>query len=191
MTDGNNNGYLEGKCLIATPGMPDTRFDRSVIYLCAHSEQGAMGIVINKPASHVKLSELLDQLDIESTLQINEIAVHFGGPVNTDRGFVLHSLDYQGPETLSNPEQNTGMTATIDILRAVAEGRGPDRTLVALGYAGWMPGQLEGELIGNGWLACDSDDDLLFNADNDRKWQAAINKLGIDPAALSSQGGMA
>jgi len=191
MTETDNSGYLEGKCLIATPAMPDNRFDKSVIYLCAHSEQGAMGIVINKPAGHLNFSELLTQLEIESASPLPDIGIHFGGPVNTDRGFVLHSLDYEGPDTLTGPGQTTGMTATIDVLRALAEGRGPQKSLVALGYAGWMPGQLEGELVGNGWLTCDADETLLFDGDDDEKWRLAINKLGIDPALLFSQGGMA
>jgi len=191
MTDQNNSGYLEGKCLIASPSMPDNRFEKSLIYLCAHSDQGAMGIVINKPANHLQFTNLLDQLEIEYPEPPPEIDIFFGGPVHTDRGFVLHTLDYEASDTLSNSEINTGMTATIDVLKAVAEGRGPKKKLIALGYAGWMPGQLEDELVSNGWLACDADESLLFDAANEDKWKAAIDKLGFDPSLLSSQGGMA
>ncbi|MCP1337600.1 YqgE/AlgH family protein [Futiania mangrovi] len=185
------DGYIEGQMLVATPGMPDPRFEKSVIYMCAHSEQGAMGLMVNKVVEHITFTELLEQLEIAPGGDANAIRVHFGGPVETGRGFVLHSDDYVGPESNMNNEAGIGLTATVDILRAMASGRGPRRSLVALGYAGWMPGQLEQELRSDGWLVCPPDPDILFAGDDAAKWETALRRIGIDPALLSGTQGSA
>ncbi len=182
---------LEGRLLIAMPGMGDPRFDRTLIYLCAHSEDGAMGLVVNKTADNLSFDELLTQLSIPLAPNLNTIRVHYGGPVEMGRGFVLHSADFGAEESTLHVAQDVCLTATIDILRAMANGEGPSRSMLALGYAGWAPGQLEDELQRNGWLFCEADDTLLFGEDDNDKWGAALQKIGVDPAMLSSIGGSA
>ncbi|MGR3435000.1 MAG: YqgE/AlgH family protein [Shimia sp.] len=183
--------YLTGRCLIAMPGMGDPRFAQSLIYVCAHSEDGAMGLIVNKPAEDVRLSDLLDQLEIPLSDAASDIRVHFGGPVEHARGFVLHTGDYAGNESTLQVEDGIGMTATLDILEDIARGEGPDRSILALGYAGWGAGQLEGEIAGNGWLTCAATEGLLFGAPDGDKWGRAIRSLGIDPLMLSAAGGRA
>ena len=192
------NAYLDGQLLIAMPGMGDTRFERSVIYLCAHSEQGAMGIIINKAAPMMRFGDLITQLDlhagedsIEPPDELLEMPVLFGGPVEQGRGFVLHTSDYFTADSSLPVAENIALTATIDILRAMAKGQGPQRAVLALGYAGWAPGQLENEIQHNGWLTCAADEDLLFSLDFDARYAAALRKLNIDPAMLSSDAGHA
>ncbi|MFN0113965.1 MAG: YqgE/AlgH family protein [Paracoccaceae bacterium] len=182
---------LGGKLLIAMPGMGDPRFEKSVVFLCAHSADGAMGLIVNKPASELSFSNLLRQLKIARSDRSRDIRVHFGGPVEHGRGFVLHSGDYAGSEATLKVDPRFGMTATIDILEAIAKGGGPRESLLALGYAGWGPGQLEAEILSNGWLTCDSDPDLVFSPDNPGKWTAALRTLGIDPLGLSASAGRA
>ncbi|MEH6833360.1 MAG: YqgE/AlgH family protein [Falsihalocynthiibacter arcticus] len=182
---------LSGKLLIAMPGMGDTRFDHSVVYLCAHSSEGAMGIIVNKPSFNVKFDTLIDQLGIAPSDRGDDIHVHFGGPVEHARGFVLHSNDYDGGETTLQVDQNFGMTATLNILEDLCTGNGPQSALLALGYAGWGPGQLENEILANGWLTSDADPDVVFEADNMEKWEAALAKLGVSPLMLSSVSGNA
>ncbi len=182
--------YLTGQLLIAMPGMSDPRFARSVIYVCAHTEDGAMGLVINRELSALSFADLLEQLGLEQNAAIEPIPVHFGGPVETGRGFVLHSSDYQQEGTLI-VDGDVALTATIDVLRAIAEGRGPRQRLLALGYAGWAPGQLESEIQANGWLAVRGDSDLVFDRSLDTKWNRALAKLGIDATMLSAEGGRA
>lgn len=177
--------------LIAMPAMEDPRFQRSVIYMCAHSEKGAMGIMINKRMPTLTFGELLEQLDIETSIRTRSLPVHFGGPVEIGRGFVLHSLDYGLPEATMEVAGSVGLTATVDILKALARGQGPGQALLALGYAGWDAGQLEEEIRANGWLTCEANEGLLFSGDIDGKWQQAIATLGIDPAHLSSTSGNA
>jgi putative transcriptional regulator len=182
--------YLTGQLLIAMPGMRDSRFARTVIYLCAHNADGAMGLVVNRLVGAITFPDLLTQLGIESRPVTEEIRVHFGGPVESGRGFVLHSGDYTQEGTLRvNPE--VGLTATIDILRDIADGTGPRLQLLALGYAGWGPGQLDSEIQANGWLHVAADEKLVFDADLDSKWERAIAKLGIDPSMLSGDAGHA
>jgi putative transcriptional regulator len=182
--------YLTGQLLIAMPGMRDSRFARTVIYLCAHNADGAMGLVVNRLVGAITFPDLLTQLGIESRPVTEEIRVHFGGPVESGRGFVLHSGDYTQEGTLRvNPE--VGLTATIDILRDIADGAGPRLQLLALGYAGWGPGQLDSEIQANGWLHVAADEKLVFDADLDSKWERAIAKLGIDPSMLSGDAGHA
>jgi putative transcriptional regulator len=181
---------LAGQMLIAMPQMQDRRFERSVILLCAHSEDGAMGLVINKLIESLTLPELLTQLGIDGDGLRGKAHVHFGGPVESGRGFVLHSADYneEGTITVSG---DLALTATLDILRAIGRGGGPRRSLLALGYAGWGPGQLDAEIQANGWLHVAADEAIVFGDDFKDKWQRALGKLGIDPIALSGDAGHA
>lgn len=194
MTD---SSYLDGQLLIAMPGMSDQRFDRSVIYMCAHSEQGAMGLIINKTTPMMSFGDLLSQLDLlpgetgEPSHELMAMPVLYGGPVEQGRGFVLHTSDYFAVNSSLPVSETIALTATVDILRAMAEGRGPERAILALGYAGWAPGQLENEIQHNGWLTCAADDELVFGLDFDSRYVAALRKLKIDPAMLSSTSGRA
>ena len=181
---------LSGQLLIAMPGMTDARFEKSVIYMCAHNSDGAMGLVVNRPIDSLTFPELLEQLEIESPNENEPIRVLFGGPVEQARGFVLHSPDYLQDASLV-VDENVALTATIDILRAIAEGTGPNNCLLALGYAGWGPGQLDSEIKSNGWLNVDADAELLFGDDLDEKWEKAMAKIGIDPRMLSEDAGHA
>jgi putative transcriptional regulator len=183
--------FLDGRILIAMPGMQDPRFAKSLVYLCAHSSDGAMGLIVNKRADKLKLKDLFSKLGIPIGKVMGKVPVHYGGPVETGRGFVLHSSDYHAEDATLKVDDETSMTATLDVLQAMAMNRGPGRSIVALGYAGWAPGQLETELQENGWLACPADPDLLFGDDEDGKWDRALAKLGIHPAMLSSTGGRA
>ncbi|SER67433.1 putative transcriptional regulator [Tranquillimonas rosea] len=191
MSDDPANEDLSGKLLIAMPGMGDPRFDRSVIFLCAHSEDGAMGLIVNKPSSGVTFAELLEQLSIDPGMSPREIRVYFGGPVDTGRGFVLHSADYGTNSSTLHVDDSFGMTATLDVLEDISEGRGPDNAILALGYAGWGPGQLEDEIRGNGWLTADASGEIVFDGNDEAKWSAALRTLGIDPVLLSSTAGRA
>lgn len=190
--------FLDGKMLIAMPGMTDPRFERSVVFMCAHSEEGAMGIVVNKVVRDLDFSELLTKLDIvprEQQIKLPDDAlhmpVHFGGPVETGRGFVLHTSDYFVEDSTLPIDERMGLTATLNILRAIVVGQGPRRALLALGYAGWGPGQLEQEIQSNGWLHCEADEALIFDEDLDSKYTTALGKLGIDIATLSGESGHA
>ena len=185
-----NDGYLTGQLLIAMPTMGDPRFERTVIYMCAHSADGAMGLVVNKKANELDFPELLNQLEIETDGVKNPIPVLTGGPVETGRGFVLHSMDYSQESTLKVTDE-VGLTATVDILRAIAEGEGPDRSLLTLGYAGWASGQLDDEIQANGWLNVPADASILFDDDLSSKWDRAVRKVGIDPSFLSAEAGHA
>ena len=162
---------------------------RSVIFMCAHNQEGAMGIVINKLVEKPSMAEVLDQLGIANQ-GFDGAPVHFGGPVEAARGFVLHSPDYSEDSTLM-VEGKVGLTATTEVLRAISRGEGPKRNLLALGYAGWAPGQLDNEIQANGWLHVAADDGLLFDRGAEDKWRRAIAKLGIDPSALSGDAGHA
>ena len=182
---------LAGQLLVAMPQMLDQRFVRSVIYLCAHSEDaGAMGLVINKLLDSLTMGELLAQLDISPSRIVNSRPVHFGGPVEAGRGFVLHTSDYSEDATLV-VDDNMAVTATLEILRAIGKGQGPRHSLFALGYAGWAPGQLDAEIQANGWLSVAADDDIVFDPDQDGKWRRALAKLGIDLSMLSTDAGHA
>ena len=191
-------GFLDGHLLIAMPSMADKRFARSVVYVCAHSADGAMGIVINKVASEVNFRDLLVQLDIVQARnephlprEVNQVRVHRGGPVETGRGFVLHSADFFLDNATLPIADEVCLTATLEILRAIADGRGPGRALLALGYAGWGPGQLEHEIQSNGWLHSQADRGLLFDDDVDGKYDRALAKIGVEPAMLSMEAGHA
>ncbi|WP_372003938.1 YqgE/AlgH family protein [Tistrella mobilis] len=181
---------LTGKVLIAMPRLEDPWFTKTVIYLCAHSDDGAMGLVVNRVLDTVDFPELLSQLGLDCGPEVATVKVHFGGPVETGRGFVLHSTDYVLATSLRIDDE-VALTATLDVLKAMTEGHGPDRTLVALGYAGWGPGQLETEIQSNSWLVVDADAELLFEGDVEGKWREAIGRLGVDLAHLSGEGGHA
>ncbi len=189
---------LEGQLLIAMPAMSDRRFQRSVVYMCAHSEEGAMCLIINQRANHISAPDLLERLGIsarnpddEIRSEVLSLSIQVGGPVETGRGFVLHSADYFSEDSTLAIEQGVCLTATIDILKAIAQGRGPARALLALGYAGWSPGQLETELQANGWLSCPADPDLIFDEDLENKYYRALAKMGIDLSHLVSDAGHA
>jgi putative transcriptional regulator len=185
-----DDGYLTGQLLLAMPQMADPRFARSVIYVCAHTADGAMGLVVNREIESVSFPDLLKQLEIEPTGVSRPIRVMFGGPVETGRGFVLHSSDYVQDSTLLVGDE-VGLTATTEILRDIARGDGPRRSLLALGYAGWGPGQLDSEIQDNGWLVAPADETLVFGPDLESKWHRALEKLGINSALLSGQAGHA
>lgn len=191
-------GYLDGQMLIAMPTMGDERFARSVIYICAHSNEGAMGIVVNQPAGNITFPDLLVQLEVipEADLiqlpsRAEEVRVLKGGPVDTQRGFVLHSSDYFVENSTLPIDEGICLTATLDILKAIAAGDGPRSAILALGYAGWAPGQLENEIQQNGWLHCSADLELIFGRDTGGKYDLALRKLGIDLGMLSCEAGHA
>jgi putative transcriptional regulator len=191
------DSYLEGQLLLAMPTMTDKRFRRAVIYMCRHSDDGAMGIIVNQHAPSVTFRSLLKQLDLldghsdECSESLAARAVHIGGPVSTERGFVLHSDDYMVEDATLPIADGICLTATIDILKAIAVGNGPSESLLALGYAGWAPGQLESEIQANGWLHCAADHGLIFGSDIDQTYERALSKLGIDPTFLVSSAGHA
>lgn len=193
-----DEGYLDGQLLVAMPGMSDARFARSVVYVCAHSSDGAMGLIVNQRARKVSFSDLLVQLDvigpeeaIRLPTQTGGIQVLKGGPVETGRGFVLHSADFFIDNSTLPIDEGISLTATVDILRAIARGDGPHKAVLALGYAGWSPGQLEEEIQQNGWLTVPADPSLLFDTDLEGKYSRALRTIGIDPAMLSGEAGHA
>jgi putative transcriptional regulator len=195
---GRGRGYLDGQMLIAMPAMLDDRFARSLIYVCAHSSEGAMGIVVNHPAPNINFSDLLVKLDVIPAADVIQlpsragvVKVMRGGPVETERGFVLHSADFFIENSTLPIDEGVCLTATLDILKAIARGDGPASAILALGYAGWAPGQLESEIQGNGWLHCAPDSDLIFGADIGAKYDKALKKIGIDLGMLSSEAGHA
>src|SRR6266436_6035021 len=190
---GPKRGYLDGQMLIAMPSMGDDRFTRSVIYVCAHSTEGAMGIIVNQPAAHISFADLLVQLEVVPAAELIKlprraggVKVLKGGPVDTQRGFVLHSSDFFIENSTLPIDEGICLTATLDILKAIARGEGPQSAILALGYAGWAPGQLENEIHANGWLNCDADPELVFSTRAEMKYESALRKIGIDPAKLSS-----
>jgi len=185
--DADKGAHLTGQLLVAMPHMEDPRFRRSVVYLCSHSPEGAMGLIVNKRLDEVAFTDIARQLDIVPEV---ELPVHFGGPVETGRGFVLHSTDSVDAATLVIDER-FALTATVDILKAIARGGGPERRILALGYAGWAPGQLDAEIQANGWLVAPADYELVFDLPDERKWDAALARLGIDPRLLSTHMGRA
>jgi len=183
--------FLEGKLLIALPGMADPRFEKSVIFMCAHSEDGAMGIMINRAVEGLRFHELMDKLELEVQPHARDMPVLYGGPVETGRGFVLHSGDYESPDSTLPVSEDISLTASVEILRAMGQGKGPKKAIFALGYAGWGPGQIEDEIRANGWIHCDTDSSLLFDAELGLKWSSALRKLGIDASSLTAHTGQA
>ena len=195
---GPRQGYLDGQMLIATPTMQDERFSRSLIYVCAHSSEGAMGIVVNQPAANIKFPDLLVQLDVIPAAELiqlppraGDVVVLKGGPVETGRGFVLHTPDFFIENSTLPIDEGICLTATLDILKAIARGNGPASAILALGYAGWAPGQLETEIHSNGWLHCAPDTSLIFGTDTEVKYSQALKKIGITPGMLSGEVGHA
>ncbi|MEQ8824740.1 MAG: YqgE/AlgH family protein [Filomicrobium sp.] len=196
----NEPGYLEGQLLIAMPTMSDPRFAKSVIYLCAHSDEGAMGLILNQTATNISFPDLLDRLDIfppvtglddDDDTDVPEVTVHVGGPVDTGRGFVLHTSDYFVADSTLNIQDEICLTATLDILKDIAAGDGPQHSILALGYAGWSPGQLENEIQHNGWLHCEAHPDIVFSEDPETKYDKALATLGVDPSHLVADAGHA
>lgn len=185
-----SDSYLSGQLLIAMPTMRDPRFARTVIYMCAHTAEGAMGIVVNRLIGSLSFNDLLKQLGLDGTGSQDTRKVHFGGPVETSRGFVLHSADKLEEGSLL-VDAEVALTSTTDILRSIVAGEGPTRSLLALGYAGWGPGQLDAELQANSWLHASADKDLLFDFDLETKWMRALAKIGVDLAMLSGEAGHA
>lgn len=190
--------YLCGQVLLAMPNMQDPRFQRSVIYICAHSQEGAMGIAVNRPSAGIEFNELLSQLDLQPKSSRISLSpekdyppVLIGGPVEPGRGFVLHSKDYFAADNTLAIDSGICLTATLDILKAIAGGKGPTESVLALGYAGWAAGQLEDEIQDNGWLNCDADPGLIFGRDLDAKYDAALEKLGVSAGQLASEAGHA
>ncbi|WP_297369324.1 YqgE/AlgH family protein [Acidocella sp.] len=182
--------WLTGQILIAMPAMGDARFAQSVIFMCAHSAEGAMGVVLNKPLKNQKFPELLRQLGVQPAPPLREIALGAGGPVDDTRGFVLHTADWASTASLDVDGTHL-LTASLDVLQAIAEGGGPAKARLVLGYAGWGAGQLEEEILQNSWLTVPADDAIMFDAKNEAKWARALGKLKIDPAMLSGAAGHA
>jgi putative transcriptional regulator len=186
--------YLTGKLLLAMPNIGDPRFDHAVIYVCAHDENGAMGLAINQSAPELDFTKILEELGVVSDIEIAPRAraamVMNGGPVETGRGFVLHPAAFNQKDTIKVDEE-FGVTGTLEALTDIANGKGPDQFLFILGYAGWTAGQLEEELRQNAWLVCDPTQEIIFNKDMNEKWNAALSTLGFDPSMMSVQAGSA
>ena len=187
---GTNPSYMTGQVLIAMPAMNDPRFTKSVIYICVHNEEGAMGLIVNKKIESLAFPELLKQLDICVHGIIEDRPIYHGGPLDPSRGFILHSLDYQQSSTIKIAD-GLGLTSTIEVLSDIAEKRGPADSLLALGYAGWGPNQLDDEIQRNAWLQSSADRELIFNLQDDQKWEFAISSIGIDLSLLSGEVGHA
>ncbi|MCA0044311.1 YqgE/AlgH family protein [Celeribacter litoreus] len=182
---------LTGKLLIAMPGIGDPRFSNALVFMCAHSEDGAMGLMVNKVSAEIAVKDVFDQLEIHPTPGIRPLPVHFGGPVEVGRGFVLHSTEYVADHASMHVAPEFSMTASREILRDLATGTGPRDSILCLGYAGWGPGQLEDEIAENGWLSCDAVPEIVFDTPDDLKWSAALQSLGVSPALLSGDAGHA
>jgi putative transcriptional regulator len=185
------DGFFSGQLLIAMPGISDPRFERALILICAHDEEHAMGLAVNNPVAGLTVPDLLEKLDVKGAIKLPPDLVLMGGPVETERGFVLHSTDYEGEASLE-VGPGVALTATREVLEAMASHNGaPSKSLLALGYAGWGAGQLEDEIKANVWLTCDADEELIFGHDYGGKWSRALGKLGVDPRRLSSEAGRA
>lgn len=184
------SGYLTGQLLVAMPAMQDPRFERTVIYMCIHNADGAMGLIVNRALDSLTFRDLLSQLDIDVSEPANDIVVQYGGPVETGRGFVLHTLEYEKEGTIV-VDNKVGLTATIEVLQDIAVDQGPPRAILALGYAGWGPGQLDNEIQQNAWLNVPADTELMFDEDIANRWEGAIAKIGIDVSLLSGEHGHA
>ena len=182
--------FLTGQILIAMPSMADERFAKAVIYLCAHTAEGAMGLVLNRPVVRPTFDELLEQLKVDPVPAVRQIRMCAGGPVENGRGFVLHTADWTGDGSL-RVDESVALTASLDVLKAIAEGAGPRECLLALGYAGWGPGQLDREIQDNAWLSVSADEALVFGGGHDTHWRRALAKLNVDPLLLSAVAGHA
>lgn len=184
-------GELTGKLLVATPGMGNEQFDKSVVFVCEHSAKGAMGLIVNKRAKGMALGDVLEQLDVDVAGHVKALPVYFGGPVEIARGFVLHSPDFQSSLQTVNVGMDFAMTVTMDVLEEMGKGVGPENAQMMLGYAGWGPDQLENEIAQNGWLICEATVELVFGADDSAKWALALASMGLDPLTLSATAGHA
>ena len=182
---------FQGKLLLATPRIQDLRFEKAVILICSHNSDGAMGIIVNKPTIDLKFKDILGQLNINPKPASSDYRIYFGGPVEYGRGFVIHSPDYKVSDESIKIKENCCLTANIDILRDIAEGRGPKDSMLALGYSGWGPGQLESEVFADSWLLCESDNDLVFSLRPETKWKGALKKIGVTPSHLVTLTGSA
>ena len=189
--DGDDGDFLTGRLLVAMPGIADPRFERAVLYLCAHDEEQAMGLAVNRPVEGLTVFELLARLGVKSEIQAPGDLVLLGGPLERERGFVLHTDDFVSPDSTLPVADGLGLTATRDALDAMASVNRPRKAMLALGYAGWGPGQLEQELRDNVWLICDADEGLLFDEDHAHKWTRALAKLGVSADHLSATAGRA
>lgn len=183
-------GYLTGKLLIAMPYAQDTRFYKTVIYVCGHDDSGAMGLIINKPLATVSFKELLMQMEIDIDNNLPNVPIHYGGPVEVGRGFVLHTADYLAESSVIIND-NFALTATLEILRAISHQRGPDKAILALGYVGWGAFQLETEVQNNGWLLIDATPEIVFNSAIEGIWEAAMASIGVNPTSLNIDSGHA
>jgi putative transcriptional regulator len=183
--------FLSGKLLIAMPGIDDPRFERAVLYLCAHNEEHAMALAVNRPVDGLTVPDLLTRLGVASDIHLPQDLVLLGGPVERERGFVLHTDDYICENSSVQIDQGVALTATREVLQALASDHRPRRSLLALGYAGWGPGQLEREVKDNIWLVCDPDEALIFGSDHEHKWSRALERIGISAAWLSGTAGSA
>jgi putative transcriptional regulator len=186
-----HSGYLSGRMLIAAPNMGDPRFARSLIYVCGHSDEQTMGLVINHPLEGLRLPDVLEQLDIKSDIHVPDRPVLYGGPVERERGFVLHSLDYRTDEMTMPISEHIGLTASKDILLAINSAHPPRQSALALGFANWGAGQIEDEMEQNAWLVCDADEELIFDDAYANKWDRAMAKIGVDPSRLVDGAGLA
>ena len=184
------SGYLTGQLLIAMPTMQDPRFEKSAIYMCIHNADGAMGLIVNRALESLTFRDLLLQLELDVDEPAADIPVQYGGPVETSRGFVLHTLEYEQDGTIII-DQKVGLTATVEVLQDIAIGRGPSQAILALGYAGWGAGQLDSEIHQNAWLNVPADDGLMFDEDIDSRWERAIGKIGVNVSLLSGDHGHA
>ncbi len=186
-----HKGYLNGKLLIAAPGMRDPRFAHSLVYVCGHSDEQTMGLVVNHPLESLRLPDLLEQMGIESNISTPDSPVLYGGPIERERGFVLHSLDYASSQTTLPVSDTIGLTASRDILVALNSQDAPRHSALALGFANWGAGQIEDEMQENAWLVCDASEDLVFDDQHDTKWERALASIGVDPTRLSINAGHA
>lgn len=184
------NGSLAGHLLIATPAIQESCFARSVIYLCAHNEAGAMGVIVNYPVENIHIDDILEQLDIDTTPLHKDFPIHFGGPVESNRGFIIHSGECAAEESLIS-QDGISVTASISLLQQIASGNGPKQGMLVLGYAGWAPGQLESEIEAGSWIVVPATRQLVFDTDNETKWNGAVSALGIDMGHFSTDVGHA
>jgi putative transcriptional regulator len=191
MTKKKDNTYLAGRFILATPAMGDPRFKGALIYICSHDQAGAMGLIVNKSKAGLKLSDLLEQIGIEGDVKVADTPVLNGGPVDIDRGFVLHSADYFKEDTSLKLTDTLNLTSTKDILQALVEENAPERAMLAIGYSGWGEGQLENEIAQNAWLVVDVEEQIIFDSDLGKKRKLAFETLGISPEALSFMSGSA
>jgi putative transcriptional regulator len=181
----NKDGYLSGQLLIASPALSDGCFDRTVIYVCEHNAEGAMGVIVNHPIANIRLGEILSALSLPTGNSVGDLPVYFGGPVESHRGFVLHSNDVVLDDSVVGTDGIT-LTASVGMLKGIADGHGPKHGFLVLGYAGWSAGQLESEIETGSWITAPASRDLVFGADNEMKWNLSAASLGVDLSRLSS-----